>query len=93
QFFGGRVCLDFANTVDWLTSASPQELIPDYATLLAWSRMRGTLPAAAVARLRACASSSTAAAAAARFTLRARSRVIAAAGSVPRMRLQASRVA
>ncbi len=53
QFFGGRVCLDFANTVDWRTSASPQELIPDYATLLSWSRMRGTLPAAAVTRLRA----------------------------------------
>jgi predicted RNA-binding Zn ribbon-like protein len=52
QFFGGRVCLDFANTVDWRTSASPQELIPDYATLLSWSRMRGTLPAAAVTRLR-----------------------------------------
>jgi predicted RNA-binding Zn ribbon-like protein len=43
QFFGGRVCLDFANTVDWRTSASPQELIPDYATLLT----------AAVTRLRA----------------------------------------
>ena len=53
QFFGGRVCLDFANTVDWRTSAAPQELIPDYATLLSWSRMRGTLPAAAVTRLRA----------------------------------------
>ena len=33
-FFGGRVCLDFANTVDWRTSAAPQELISDYATLL-----------------------------------------------------------
>jgi predicted RNA-binding Zn ribbon-like protein len=53
QFFGGRVCLDFANTTDWRTSAAPQELIPDYATLLRWSRMRGTLPARAVARLRA----------------------------------------
>ena len=33
QFFGGRVCLDFANTMDWRTSAAPQELLPDYATL------------------------------------------------------------
>ncbi len=52
QFFGGRVCLDFANTMDWRTSAAPQELVPDYATLLTWSRLRGTLPAKAVARLR-----------------------------------------
>jgi predicted RNA-binding Zn ribbon-like protein len=53
QFFGGRLCLDFANTLDWRTSAAPQELIPDYATLLKWSAMRGTLPAPALARLRA----------------------------------------
>src|SRR5207302_4636004 len=52
QFFGGRICLDFANTMDWRTSAAPQELIHDYATLLSWSRARGTLPARAVARLR-----------------------------------------
>ena len=53
QFFGGRVCLDFANTMDWRTSEAPQELIPDYATLLKWSGLRGTLPAPAIARLRA----------------------------------------
>jgi predicted RNA-binding Zn ribbon-like protein len=52
QFFGGRVCLDFANTMDWRTSGAPQELLPDYATLLLWSAKRGTLPAPAVARLR-----------------------------------------
>ena len=52
QFFGGRVCLDFANTMDWRTSAVPQELMPDYAALLAWSAARGTLPASALARLR-----------------------------------------
>lgn len=51
QFFGGRVCLDFANTIDWRLSAEPQELIPDYATFLRWSSMRGILPAAAIARL------------------------------------------
>ena len=53
QFFGGRVCLDFANTVDWRLSAQPQELIPDYATLLRWSELRRILPAAAITRLRA----------------------------------------
>ncbi|MGE5146707.1 MAG: CGNR zinc finger domain-containing protein [Candidatus Eiseniibacteriota bacterium] len=62
QFFGGRVCLDFANTMDWRTSDAPQELIPDYATLLAWSAARGTLPAPAVARLHRRAAESRAAA-------------------------------
>jgi predicted RNA-binding Zn ribbon-like protein len=44
QFFGGRVCLDFANTLDWRTSENPQELIPDYESFLDWSVRRGTLP-------------------------------------------------
>jgi predicted RNA-binding Zn ribbon-like protein len=52
QFFGGRVCLDFANTLDWRLTDGPVELIPDYAALLAWSRRRGTLPARALAKLR-----------------------------------------
>src|SRR5262249_40712243 len=43
QFFGGRVCLDFANTVDWRTSDDPQELVPDYASFLAWCVGRGTV--------------------------------------------------
>jgi len=51
QFFGGRVCLDFGNTLDWRTSVDPQELIPDYAALLRWSARRGTLSAAAITRL------------------------------------------
>jgi predicted RNA-binding Zn ribbon-like protein len=53
QFFGGRTCLDFANTVDWRLSDAPQELLPDYATLLRWSESRATLPPAAIARLKA----------------------------------------
>ena len=53
QFFGGRVCLDFANTLDWRTSDDPQELIPDYEAFLSWSARRGTLTASAIARLRA----------------------------------------
>jgi predicted RNA-binding Zn ribbon-like protein len=52
QFFGGRVCLDFANTVDWRTSDEPQELVPDYGAFIAWSRCRGTLPPRAFANLR-----------------------------------------
>jgi predicted RNA-binding Zn ribbon-like protein len=52
QFFGGRVCLDFANTLDWRLSNDPVELIPDYAALLSWSERRGTMPSAAIAKLR-----------------------------------------
>lgn len=52
QFFGGRVCLDFANTLDWRLTDDPVELIPDYAALLAWSERRGTLPGPALAKLR-----------------------------------------
>jgi predicted RNA-binding Zn ribbon-like protein len=55
QFFGGRSCLDFANTLDWRTSDAPVELIPDYGSLLRWSERRGVLPRRAVRRLgRAC---------------------------------------
>ena len=52
QFFGGRVCLDFANTIDWRTSDKPQELLPDYAALLSWGKARGILRAHTVKRLR-----------------------------------------
>ena len=37
--------------MDWRTSDAPQELIPDYATLLAWSKARRTLAGRAIARL------------------------------------------
>jgi predicted RNA-binding Zn ribbon-like protein len=64
QFFGGRVCLDFANTLDWRMSDAPQELIPDYAAFLSWSKARRILPARAVASLRLSAARKSAAAAA-----------------------------
>ncbi|MCP3379102.1 ABATE domain-containing protein [Bradyrhizobium sp. CCGUVB4N] len=48
QFFGGRVCLDFGNTLDWRTSDDPQELIPDYAAFLGWCARRGIMSASAV---------------------------------------------
>ena len=51
QFFGGRICLDFANTLDWRLTASPQELIGDYARLLAWSAAQRTLSTPAVLEL------------------------------------------
>ena len=66
QFFGGRMCLDFANTMDWRTSDAPQELIPDYAALLSWSKARRTLAAKTVAKLQAQAALAADAAAAAR---------------------------
>ncbi len=64
QFFGGRMCLDFANTMDWRTSDEPQELIPDYAALLSWSKARRTLAAKTVAKLQAQAALAADAAAA-----------------------------
>jgi predicted RNA-binding Zn ribbon-like protein len=57
QFFGGRVCLDFANTLDWRTSDEPQELMPDYGAFIAWSGRRRTLPPRAVANLKSLATS------------------------------------
>jgi predicted RNA-binding Zn ribbon-like protein len=63
QFFSGRVCLDFANTIDWRTSDEPQELLPNYAALLSWSKARGTLPARALKRLQELAATRSAAAA------------------------------
>ena len=65
QFFSGRVCLDFANTIDWRTSDQPQELLPDYAALLSWSKARGVLLARAVKTLHERAAAQPVAAAAA----------------------------
>jgi predicted RNA-binding Zn ribbon-like protein len=55
KFFGGRVCLDFANTLNWRLTEAPVELIPDYASFLDWSEKRGALyeHTAAVLRQRA----------------------------------------
>jgi predicted RNA-binding Zn ribbon-like protein len=63
QFFGGRVCLDFANTIDWRTSDEPQELLPDYAALLSWSKACGTLPAGTIKKLQNLSAARAAAAA------------------------------
>jgi predicted RNA-binding Zn ribbon-like protein len=51
QFFGGPICLDFANTLDWRTSEEPQELVPDYAAFLGWCSRRGVMSASAIRAL------------------------------------------
>jgi predicted RNA-binding Zn ribbon-like protein len=65
QFFGGRVCLDFANTLDWRTSNDPQELIPDYAAFLGWCARRGTMLASTAEALASIAKKDPSAGAAA----------------------------
>jgi len=64
QFFGGRICLDFANTLDWRLTDAPQELIPDYGSFLSWSRRRGTLAKTTAGKLASLALRRPAAAAA-----------------------------
>jgi predicted RNA-binding Zn ribbon-like protein len=51
EFIGGRPCLDFANTVDWRTSDTPEELLPGYADLVGWSTRAGILEPAIAADL------------------------------------------
>jgi predicted RNA-binding Zn ribbon-like protein len=51
--FGGRLCLDFANTVNGRLTAAPEELLADVADLASWGQRMGLLPAAAAARLAA----------------------------------------
>jgi predicted RNA-binding Zn ribbon-like protein len=46
-----RLCLDFANTVDWRTSAQPQELLTSYADLVAWGQRAGIVPEGRARRL------------------------------------------
>jgi predicted RNA-binding Zn ribbon-like protein len=41
KLVGGRLCLDFANTVDWRTREQPEEWITSYADLVAWSQHAG----------------------------------------------------
>ncbi len=39
----GRLCLDFANTLDWRGSEHPIEMLPTYADLVAWAHKIGLL--------------------------------------------------
>jgi predicted RNA-binding Zn ribbon-like protein len=43
RLVGGRLCLDFVNTVDDHTLARPKEYWIDYAALVAWGRHAGAL--------------------------------------------------
>lgn len=43
EMTGGRLCLDFANTVDRRGDARPQELLETYGDLLSWCRQAGVL--------------------------------------------------
>ncbi|MGE5584001.1 MAG: CGNR zinc finger domain-containing protein [Bacillota bacterium] len=43
DLIGGRLCLDFANTVDWHASDHPREWLTNYPDLVAWSRHAGAL--------------------------------------------------
>ena len=43
KLLGGRLCLDFANTVGWHAGDYPDEHLKTYADLLAWSRQAGIL--------------------------------------------------
>lgn len=61
---GGRLCLDFANTVDWRVSDGPREWLNSYADLLAWSHHAGILAETDMRRLAAAARSHPAEAAA-----------------------------
>jgi predicted RNA-binding Zn ribbon-like protein len=61
---GGRLSLDFANTLDDRLSATPTDHLTDYATLVAWAAFAGALDAAAARRLTRRAAAEPAAAAA-----------------------------
>ena len=41
KLLGGRLCLDFINTLDWRGTDKPQEFLNRYADLILWSRHVG----------------------------------------------------
>lgn len=45
RLLGGRLCLDFANTIEDLRSAAPQEFLLDARDLAGWGRHAGVLTA------------------------------------------------
>jgi predicted RNA-binding Zn ribbon-like protein len=52
---GGRLCLDFTNTMDWHAGPAPRELLVDFTALVAWYRHCGLLGPGEAARLSAAA--------------------------------------
>jgi len=53
DLFGGRPCLDFANTLDGRATAQPEELLGSYADLAGWARHAGLIDDAVAERLAA----------------------------------------
>lgn len=51
EFSGGRLCLDFVNTVSGDRHAGPRERMAAYADLVAWARQAGAIDPAQAARL------------------------------------------
>jgi predicted RNA-binding Zn ribbon-like protein len=51
SLLGGRLCLDFVNTLDWRGTDQPVEFLHTYADLVAWSRHVGTICDQAAKRL------------------------------------------
>jgi predicted RNA-binding Zn ribbon-like protein len=43
ELLGGRLCLDFVNTVDWRGRETPEEYLHTYVDLIAWSRHVGLI--------------------------------------------------
>lgn len=43
KLLGGRLCLDFANTVEWHASDHPQEWLASYSDLVLWGQHAGIL--------------------------------------------------
>jgi predicted RNA-binding Zn ribbon-like protein len=52
SLLGGRLCLDFANTIDWRTGEHPQEWLTSYADLVAWSEHAGIVTESEAQHLR-----------------------------------------
>lgn len=63
RLVGGRLCLDFVNTVDDPALASPKEYLGVYTDLLAWSQHAGALSAQPAQDLQALAARQPSAAA------------------------------
>jgi predicted RNA-binding Zn ribbon-like protein len=63
EYVGGRVCLDFVNTVGGMRPDRPSEHLHEYGDLLAWARGAGIVSEPQARRLRAAAARSPDAAA------------------------------
>ncbi len=51
ELLGGRLCLDFANTVSGIREVDPRDRLRSYADLVSWGRQAGALDEARARRL------------------------------------------